>query len=65
MCVCVCVCVCVLNLRLVGFFAFCLPSRILVYFKVNIVLFKSAASIDLVCLRHSPCAVYFMFPMFV
>ena len=54
-----------INLQLVGFLAFCLLSRILVYIMLNITLFKSAACIDRACFRQLPCAIYFLFPMFI
>ena len=46
----------------IGFLAFCLQSRILVYTVVNIILIMSVVCIALGCFHLLPCAVYFSVP---
>ena len=45
-----------IRLWLIGFLAFCLLSHVLVYNMLSIILFRSAAYIDLACFRQLPFA---------
>ena len=51
----------IIRLLLIGFIAFCLLSHILVYIMLSVILFNSAACIDLACFHQLACDMIYIY----